>query len=130
MLGGITALLGLAATGGCLNSVTAGASKTIEFGGETDGWQGRVPNTIKGKTNPTLSLDPGATYYTLSWENLDGQDHKLVIGDGNGNQLEASDASGEAGETVTLTFGASEEMARYYCQQHPDTMRGDITIDG
>lgn len=130
MFGRIIAFLGLTATSGCLNRITTGASRTIELDGETAGWKGQIPNTIEGKTNPTLSLDPGPNYYTLSWENVDGEEHRFIIGDGTGNQLEASDTSRKAGETVTLTFTASEEMAEYYCEHHPNTMRGDITIDG
>lgn len=30
------------------------------------------------------------------------------------------------GETVTFT--AAEEMAEYYCQVHPNTMRGSIEV--
>lgn len=130
LLGGSAALAGLFATGGCLDSITGGGgNESIELGGQTDGWQGQAPGDIEGETNPTLSLESGTTY-DLTWENLDGQEHELIIEDADGNELEASDSSEEQGATVTLTFEASEEMAQYYCEYHPDRMRGDITTEG
>lgn len=94
LLGGSAAPTGLVATGG--------GNEPIELGGQTNGWQGQTASDIEGQTNPTLSLGPGTTY-DLTWENLDGQEHELIIEDANGNELNASDSSEEQGETVTLS---------------------------
>lgn len=102
---------------------------TIELGAETSGWVGQAPPDIEGETNPSLSLETGTTY-ELTWENLDGVEHELIIEDGDEEELEASDSAEEEGETVTLTFEATEEMAAYYCEYHPDAMRSEITVGG
>ena len=96
--------------------------------GITDGWEGQEPEAIAGQTNPTLSLQSGTTY-ELTWENGDGAEHELIIEDEEGAELEASDSSEEEGETVTLTFEATEEMVAYYCEYHPEAMRGEIMVE-
>lgn len=106
-----------------------GSGNTIELGAETSGWVGQAPPDIEGETNPSLSLETGTTY-ELTWENLDGVEHELIIEDGDEEELEASDSAEEEGETVTLTFEATEEMAAYYCEYHPDAMRSEITVGG
>lgn len=110
------------------NETGAEGSQAIRLGGETGGWQGEAPSDIEGETNPTLSLQAGTTY-ELTWENLDGEEHEIIIEDTNENELEASDESEEQGETVTLMFEATEEMATYYCEYHPEAMRGEITVE-
>lgn len=107
------------------NESTTGSAETIELGAQTQGWQGQAPAAIEGQTNPTLPLEPGTTY-ELMWENLDGEEHELIIEDANGSELQASDSSEEQGQTITMTVEASEEMAQYYCEYHPEMMRGDI----
>ncbi|MDL5363579.1 plastocyanin/azurin family copper-binding protein [Halalkalicoccus sp. NIPERK01] len=105
-----------------------GETRTIRLGGATDGWQGQEPSDIADQTNPSLALQAGTTY-ELTWENLDGAEHELIIEDAEGTELEASDSSEEQGETVTLTFDAAEGMAAYYCEYHPEAMRGEITLE-
>lgn len=105
-----------------------GETQAIRLVGVTDGWQGQEPAEIAEETNPALTLRTGTTY-ELTWENGDGMEHELVIADGEGAEIEVSDAAEEEGETVTLTFDATEEMATYYCEYHPEAMRGEVTVE-
>lgn len=111
------------------SSMVAGqeAAVTFEFAGATRGWQGRAPESISGATNPTLTLQPGTTY-RITWENVDGQPHNVVIVDDEENQLERTELITEG--TQTLTFTATAEMSGYYCEAHPTSMRGNISIAG
>jgi uncharacterized cupredoxin-like copper-binding protein len=97
----------------------------FRLGGEASGWVGRAPERIQDETNPTLELEAG-TEYTLVWENGDGIQHNFAIEDADGEDLLATEFVQEAGATQTVTFTASEEMAEYYCQVHPDSMRGTV----
>ncbi|WP_231188499.1 ThuA domain-containing protein [Haladaptatus sp. DYF46] len=112
--------------GGGSGDVIEGGT-TIELGGETPGWVGQAPGMIDGKTNPTLPLVEGESY-TITFENLDGAPHDLVILDGNGDSLVSTDLVMEEGGTATIEFTASTEMAEYYCSVHPTQMRGAVTI--
>ncbi|MDF9746976.1 PQQ-dependent sugar dehydrogenase [Natrinema salsiterrestre] len=115
---------GIAALGG----VTVGQdTETIELGGETSGWMGRSPSDIEGETNPTLELQEGTTY-EITWENVDGAAHNIAILDSEGNELESTEIITGEGETQTLEFEATSEMAEYYCVVHPNTMRGSIEL--
>lgn len=107
----------------------AAQQTTFELGGETSGWRGRSPSSIEGQTNPTLELEAGAEY-AIVWENLDGAPHNVVIEDANGNTLVRSELITEQGATQTVTFTASEEMAEYYCEAHPQSMRGTTNVSG
>jgi plastocyanin len=100
-------------------------SETIRLGGKIDGWQGREPDSIAGENNPTLSLESG-TDYRVVWENLDGQGHNFALLDGNENVLQRTDIMSEQGETQTIDFTATEEMAEYVCEPHISSMRGSI----
>ncbi|WP_254530898.1 PQQ-dependent sugar dehydrogenase [Natrinema gelatinilyticum] len=104
-------------------------TQTIELGGQTSGWQGVAPESIADQTNPTLELEEGTTY-ELTWENLDGLAHNFVIVDGDGEELERTELMSEQGETQTLEFEASSEMAEYFCEPHSATMRGEISVGG
>jgi hypothetical protein len=106
---------------------TAGPAQAIKLGGKVAGWQGRAPAAIQGETNPTLTLQPGTTY-RLTWVNLDGAEHELIIEDSNGKELVASKSSSKKGATRTVTFQAAKQMAQYYCEYHPQSMRGDIRV--
>ncbi|ELZ10198.1 hypothetical protein C478_14927 [Natrinema thermotolerans DSM 11552] len=99
----------------------------IRLVGETSGWQGAAPDTIAGTENPTLSLEAG-TEYTLVWENGDGLQHNFAIEDESGEDVLETDLLGEEGATQSVTFTASAEMAAYYCQVHPNSMRGTIDV--
>ncbi|WP_049923472.1 cupredoxin domain-containing protein [Halopiger djelfimassiliensis] len=96
--------------------------------GEAPGWQGAAPDAIADEENPTLELEAD-TEYTLFWENADGLQHNFAIADESGADLQASDLVGEEGATQTVTFTATEEMTEYYCQVHPDSMRGSIEVE-
>lgn len=100
----------------------------ITLNGEASGWVGTAPAEIEGETNPTLRLRAGETY-TLTWTNADGAPHNVVIVDADGNALERTEILDQEGETQSLEFEATEEMATYYCEVHPDSMRGEITTD-
>ena len=124
----------LAAVGG--TAVAAGTSgeasaqaETYRFGGEVAGWHGRTPAAIEGTTNPTLELEAG-TDYEVVWENLDGAPHDFTIQDSNGSEIVATEQITEEGETASMTFTATPEMAQYVCTIHPSTMVGDIQIAG
>ncbi|PCR90013.1 cupredoxin domain-containing protein [Natrinema ejinorense] len=105
----------------------ADAEADIRLVGETSGWQGVAPDEISGTENPTLTLEEGAEY-VLVWENGDGLQHNVAIEDESGEELLASDFMSEEGTTQSVTFTASAEMAEYYCQVHPESMRGSIDV--
>ncbi|WP_246308091.1 cupredoxin domain-containing protein [Halorarum salinum] len=102
-------------------------SADFGLGGDAQAWEGQAPADIEGEGNPTLTLEAG-TAYALVWENLDGIQHGFAIEDRNGEDLLATDLVGEQGATQTVEFTASEEMAEYHCQVHPDSMRGGIEL--
>lgn len=112
------------ATGGGGNAASQADFRLV---GEASAWQGTKPKAIAGTENPTLTLKEG-TEYTLVWKNGDGLQHNFAIQDGNGNDLLDSDLMGQQGATQTVTFTASAEMAEYYCQVHPRSMRGSIKM--
>ena len=123
-----TFLKATAATGTVLGIggiVTGQERQELVFGGEVPGWTGRTPSEIEGETNPTLQLEAGQEY-ALTWENVDGLPHNVALLDGDGNALESTEIISEQGETQTLEFTATEEMAEYVCEVHPASMRGDI----
>ncbi|WP_266081901.1 cupredoxin domain-containing protein [Haladaptatus caseinilyticus] len=101
--------------------------KEIRLGAEQSGWKGRAPKSIKGKKNPTLTLKPGQKY-TLTWENLDGKEHELYIVNKEDKPVVKSEDAEEKGKTVSTTFTASKKMTQYYCEYHPQSMRGDIKL--
>ena len=127
-------VLSVAALGGTLAAVdgvrgsAVQANERIELDGRAAGWVGRSPADVEGETNPTLTLTAGETY-RIVWENVDGAPHNVVIEDGEGTQLVRSDILSEQGATQTVEFTASEAMAEYFCQVHPNTMRGDLSIE-
>lgn len=111
---------------------TAGTQQVAthyKFGGTVEGWQGREPQGIAGKQNPTLTLEAG-TKYRVTWENLDGAAHNFTIRDSDGNRLASTKTASKQGTTLSLTFTASEHMAHYFCTKHPDTMVGTINSTG
>lgn len=87
-----------------------------------------APASIEGTTNPTLRLEAD-TEYTLVWENLDGAEHELIIADDAGEDLVKSDEAEEEGQTVSTTFTATSEMAEYFCEYHPESMRGELQVE-
>ena len=91
-------------------------------------WMGVAPGSIADVVNPTLELTPGETY-TVEWTNTDGTEHDFVIADGDGNELVSSDTLDTEGESTSVEFEATAEMAEYYCGTHPSSQRGTIAVD-
>ncbi|WP_227376867.1 plastocyanin/azurin family copper-binding protein [Haladaptatus halobius] len=99
------------------------------LGGEVKHWFGLAPSQIHGKENPDLRLRAGRTY-TLVWINIDGKEHEFIVEDSNGNELAATESASAPGATRHVTFTAKKEMSRYYCEYHPKSMRGNVTLGG
>lgn len=99
----------------------------IVLAGRAEYWYGVSPEAIEGEENPTLELEDGEEY-EIVWINVDGTEHDLVVEDADGEELESSDATETPGEAITMTFEASDEMAEYYCEYHPEDMRGDVEL--
>ena len=101
----------------------------IVLEGRTGGWEGVEPEPIAGEQNPTLVLTAGQEY-TLTWTNADGLPHNVAIYDEDGETVEdyVTEFMDEEGESQDLEFEATDEMAEYLCQTHPNTMVGAIEI--
>ena len=114
---------------GASGTASAQQTSTFELDGKIPGWVGQSPDAIADQTNPTLSLTPGRQY-EITWTNVDGRAHNIVMIDGDGNTLERTEIISKQGATQTLTFTATAEMAEYFCEAHPNSMRGEFQIDG
>ncbi|GAB3663278.1 cupredoxin domain-containing protein [Halopiger thermotolerans] len=99
----------------------------IILAGRTEYWYGVSPEEIEGEENPTLQFETGQEY-ELVWINVDGAEHELIVESEDGEELETSDSSETAGEAVSMTFEPSEDAAEYYCEYHPENMRGDVEL--
>ncbi|MCU4972125.1 plastocyanin/azurin family copper-binding protein [Halobacteria archaeon AArc-m2/3/4] len=101
----------------------------IVLDGYTAGWEGVEPEMIEGEENPTLELTAG-TEYEITWENADGDPHNIEIWDDDDEVVDdyQTEIIDEEGETQTLEFEATEEMAAYVCEVHIGTMIGDIEV--
>jgi plastocyanin len=99
----------------------------FDLDGDSDGWVGRSPEAIAGRTNPTLNLEPCRTY-RVTWTNVDGAPHSFVIEDADGNRLAETEIADEKGASLTLEFEATSAMAEYYCEVHPESMRGQVAV--
>ena len=104
-----------------------GEQRPIILAGRAEYWYGIAPEEIEGEENPALDLAEGEEY-ELVWINVDGAEHNLIVESEDGEELEASDDSETAGEAVSMTFEASEDAAEYYCEYHPEAMRGDVEL--
>lgn len=100
----------------------------VVLGARAEYWYGIAPEEIEGEENPTLDLEDGEEY-ELVWINLDDVEHELVLESEDGDELAVSDETETAGEAVSTTVEASEEIAEYYCEYHPDSMRGDVELN-
>ena len=114
--------------GGGSDSDAIEPGTTIELGGEISGWIGEAPSSIEGETNPTLTLQEGATY-TVAFENLDGAPHDFYMLDENESELVGTELVTGQGGTASVEFEATAEMVEYYCSVHPFQMRGDVAIE-
>ena len=102
--------------------------ETFELIGFTGAWEGVAPDDIAGVQNPTLRFEEVGGRYRVEWENGDGIGHNFVILDGDGNSLVSSAFLTGRGDTDTVEFEATEDMARYICEPHSSTMVGDIAL--
>ena len=106
-------------------TTTADEQTNVILGAEVEYWLGIAPDPIQGEENPTLALEPGEQYL-VTWINVDGERHRFQILDGNDEVLvESGDGEGIV-SVVSVGFTATEEMARYRCLYHPDSMQGEV----
>lgn len=110
-------------------TTTADVATSFVIGGKVAGWQALQEGPISEGVNPNLNLETGKRY-EVTWRNLDGLPHNFAIVDSDGNVLVATDIMSRQGETQTVAFKATEQMAEYLCQVHPTSMRGDIAFGG
>lgn len=101
------------------------ADETIVLGGETGHWFGLSPSQIHEAENPTLALEP-ETVYEIVWINIDGAPHELRVFDADDNEVAATESASEVGVTESVTFEATDALAWYDCEYHPENMRGDV----
>jgi hypothetical protein len=101
--------------------------RSFSVGARASSWRGISPRSIRDERNPTLNMPAGETI-ELTWRNLDGETHRLVIQDSLGNALVKTKPSSERDESMTLSFEATEEMTTYLCEYHTVKMRGNIFV--
>ncbi len=104
-----------------------GGPYLIRLAGETDGWSGIGPGGTADEQNPLMRLRDGRTYEVV-WQNLDGDPHQFVIATANGEAVVSSEPARENGQTRSVEFTARDRMDTYYCEFHPDAMRGTVQI--
>lgn len=93
-------------------------------------------------TNPTLNITSGVDNQIMI-KSIEGdpEEHELIIegipvpGNEEGEELIASDEI-EDGSSATVNFNPSDveetndyQSLEYYCEYHPDTMRGKVLIN-
>lgn len=100
--------------------------ETVLLGGEVSHWFGLAPTAIHEAENPTLGLEPG-TVYEIVWVNIDGVQHELRIFDADDNVVAATETVSAVGETSSVVLEATEQLARYDCRYHPQSMQGQIS---
>ena len=110
---------------GGLSGVGGAQSTEITLEGQASGWVGRSPETISGVVNPPLPLTPGQTH-RVTWTNIDGAPHNFVVADANGTPVVRSDIVDQQGASQTVEFEATPAMTEYFCEVHPNSMRGQI----
>ena len=104
-----------------------------------------VDNQYRGigshnSTNPTLNFTSGIDHQ-ITIKSLEGnsEEHELIIegmsaAADEGEELIASDHV-EDGSSTTINFNPSDvetnnyQSLEYYCEYHPDTMRGKVQIN-
>lgn len=87
-----------------------------------------APSSIAERRNPTLRLEPDAQYTSVR-ENLDGAERELYVAAGSDEVLVESEFAPNEGETVPTTFTARSSMSAYYCEYHPNSMRGSVVVE-
>lgn len=92
------------------------------------GFEGLAPEAIRGTTNPTLTLKPDQPY-RLTVKKLDRAPHTLTILDDQGSKVKSTGLiPGGKGTTRTLEGTATNELANYRCNTHPNMGRGAIEV--
>lgn len=126
-----TVLKAAAATGALagIGDVGRAQATEIELEGDTGGWVGRSPESIAGETNPMLPLEAGQTY-SVTWTNGDGAPHSFIVENAEGDRLAGTQIVEQEGESRTVELEATPAMAEYYCEVHPDSMRGEVSVSG
>src|ERR687891_2964985 len=100
------------------NSVQVNATET----NEVYRWQ------INGQTNPDLRLLAN-TAYTFTVQNPTDATHELRIADSQGKDLATSgDIQPDGSGMLNFKTSSGGDMFRYYCEYHPDLMKGAIQI--
>lgn len=104
--------------------------ETIRMLGNAGGWVGVEPEMIADVENPTIVLFEG-NQYEFTWENDDGAGHNIEMHDENGEVVNdyATEIVRGTGETQTLEFEATSDIAQYVCNPHITTMVGDVQIE-
>ncbi|WP_435174654.1 hypothetical protein [Halorussus sp. AFM4] len=113
-------------TGAEGGTTTRQPDETIVLGGEVEHWFGLAPARIHGAENPTLTMRPG-TVYEVVWINLDGVEHELRVFNARGDVVAATESAEEVGVTRSVVLEATESLARYDCEYHPQRMQGQIS---
>lgn len=101
----------------------------IKLTGVSGGWVEQSPSSLASEVNPPLQLEPGEKY-TVVWLNGDGYAHNFVIIDQEGDEVVRSEPMEVQGDLQKVTFTATEEMDTYFCEFHPNGMRGDVKVEG
>jgi len=112
---------------GTQTTASGGEATLVVLGGEVEYWYGVYPEAIQGEENPTLQFRTGERYRVV-WVNLDGVNHLLELRDGDGNNLQTTDAEANAGATQSVTFEATDAMSDYRCRFHPQSMAGAVEL--
>lgn len=110
------------------NGVRIRVAQHYIVGGEVSGWQGAAPESIAGTRNPTLALE-GGELYAITWANLDGVPHNIVITNESGGTVAETPTTSENGAAQTLVFRVPEMAGTYYCVVHPVGMRAELQTD-
>lgn len=92
-------------------------------------WAGVDPDPIDGEENPTLVVFEGREY-AITWENRGEFLHNIELRDEDDEVVDgyATPPMDAEGETQTLEFEATPEIAEYVCDPHEMTMRGDVEV--
>ena len=104
------------------------AGEQILLEGITGGYVGIEPSDIEGVENPTLVLEDGEEY-EIGWTQGDGASHNVELWDSSENMVEdyGTSLTDDPGDGDFLTFTATDEIAYYRCNPHPD-MQGEIDV--
>ncbi|WP_440769238.1 plastocyanin/azurin family copper-binding protein [Natronorubrum sp. DTA28] len=102
----------------------------IVVDGYNSHWEGVEPSAIDGVENPTLVLEEGEDY-TIEWVNADNMAHDLQIWDDGGDVVDelATDEVAAEGDSASLDFTASSEMAAYVCSLHSGSQYADLVVE-